>query len=103
MRSWIVLGLFGLAVWAQTGEAEPRSAVYYSNVRQVLVLTGEEPAPGDRVEVVDLIGRRVAVLPVSAALPAEVSLPALPEGLYYARWISEGGRLRAVRRFSVQR
>ncbi len=103
MRSWIVLGLLGLAVWAQTGETEPRSAVYYHSMRQVLVLTGEEPAPGDRVEVVDLIGRRVAVLPVGATSPAEVSLPDLPEGLYYARWIAENGRIRAVRRFSVQR
>lgn len=103
MRVWILLGLFGLAAWAQLGEAESRPTVLYHSTRQVLVLIGEEASPGDRVEVVDLIGRRVAVVPVTASPPAEVALPALPEGLYYARWIAENGRVRAVRRFSVQR
>lgn len=103
MRMWLLFGLFGLAVWAQSGELEARPALIYHSARQVLVLVGEEASLGDRVEVVDVIGRRVAVLTLAAAPPAEVTLPALPEGLYYARWISENGRIRAVRRFSVQR
>ncbi|MCS7152716.1 MAG: hypothetical protein N2253_05400 [Bacteroidia bacterium] len=105
MRMWFVLLWLGLVVWAQTPEVEPRLSLHYDGSRQVLVLSADAIAPSDRLEILDLIGRRVRLFvlssPVSEGLT--VSVADLPEGLYYARWITEQGRVRAIRRFSVSR
>lgn len=106
MRMWILLWSFGLAVWAQSLEGEPRMMLHYDGVRQALILSAESNIAGERLEILDLIGRRVRVVSLPPAAASEgltVSVADLPEGLYYVRWITEGGRVRAVRRFSVSR
>ncbi|GIV24001.1 MAG: hypothetical protein N3A68_06000 [Bacteroidia bacterium] len=106
MRKWLIFLGLGLAVWAQLPLPERSSAMHYDASRNVLILVvGEERIEGDRIEVVDLIGRRVFSqgVSVSGGEAVSVPLPSLPEGLYYARWVSENGRVRAVRRFAVPR
>ncbi len=98
-----VLG-FLLGLQAQTMGPEARTSLHYNAVHHALVWNSPEaPTAGDKIEIVDLIGRRVAVLQPLPAEEGMLSLPALPEGLYYARWTTESGRIRAVRRFTVTR
>lgn len=106
MRKWLIFLGLGLAVWAQLPLAERPVTMHYDAARNALVLViGEGRIEGDRIEVVDLIGRRVfsQEVTVSGGEAMSVPLPALPEGLYYTRWVGEGGRVRAVRRFAVPR
>lgn len=103
MRLAILLLGLGLAVWAQSAGPETRSALHYDATRHALILTSSEQITlTERIEVVDLIGRRVLTLSPPSGENGTLTLPVLPEGLYYARWISENGRIRAVRRFAVQ-
>lgn len=106
MRMWILLWSFGLAVWAQSPEGEPRTNLHYDGARRVLVLSVDTEIAGERLEIMDLIGRRVRIISLPALPGSEVvSVPVadLPEGLYYVRWITENGRVRAVRRFAISR
>jgi len=99
----VVLG-FLLGLQAQTLGPEVRTVLHYDPLRHTLVwTTPEPPTAGDKIEIGDLIGRRVAVFQPLPAEEGSLPLPALAEGLYYARWTTESGRIRAVRRFSVTR
>lgn len=83
---------------------ETRTSLHYDGMRHALVWnTPEPPTAGDKIEIVDLIGRRVAVFQPLPAEEGALSLPALAEGLYYARWTTESGRIRALRRFTITR
>jgi len=106
MRMWLLILGFGLAVWAQSQDGETRTLMHYDGSRRALIISGEAINPGDRIEILDLIGRRVRSLTVSSAGSVEalsIPLTDLPEGLYYVRYISEHGRVKAVRRFAVSR
>ncbi|MCX7606306.1 MAG: hypothetical protein N2170_03435 [Bacteroidia bacterium] len=101
---YILLGaVFFLS--AQPTGPETKTILHYDATRHTLVLsTPEGGIPGDKIEIVDLIGRRVLQLSISNFSPGEtlpLPLPTLPEGLYYARWITESGKVRMVRRFAV--
>lgn len=106
MRVWLLILGLGLAVWAQSPEGESRTLIHYDGARRALVLAGEAINQGDRLEILDLIGRRVRIVILSITSTPEalsISVADLPEGLYYVRYISENGRLKAVRRFAVSR
>lgn len=106
MRVWLLALGLGLAMWAQPQDGESRTLMHYDGVRRTLSLSGEGINHGDRVEILDLIGRRVRTITLSPAGVGEtlsIPLADLPEGLYYGRYITENGRVRAVRRFAVTR
>jgi len=113
MRIWIVLGLANWVVsWAggvsiyevqgRYGDSSP--VIYYDAARHSLVL-GPVERGGDVVEVLNVIGQRVAVFTVSEPVSEHqrmvtLALPTLPSGLYYARWL-QNGQIYQVRRFSL--
>ncbi|MCX8112663.1 MAG: hypothetical protein N3E49_05635 [Bacteroidia bacterium] len=107
MRVWIFMFNLGLALWAQSSEGESRASLHYDAMRQVLILSADGVAPSERVEIVDLVGRRVRSVLLPADLTSSeswsISVADLPEGLYYVRWLTEQGRLRAIRRLSITR
>ncbi len=115
MRLWI---LFGLAAWvlAMHGKGvEPKRpgstlggdnspTIYYDAARHSLIV-GPVGRGGDIVEVLNVIGQRVATftLPESSDEPGRLislPLPNLSPGLYYARWL-QNGQIYQVKRFSV--
>lgn len=78
--------------------------LYYEPGRKALV-AGPLQKPGDVVEVLNIIGQRIAIFPLSEGQLIEgrlyvLSVGHLPEGLYYARWLS-GGEVVQVRRFVI--
>ncbi|MCS6895535.1 MAG: hypothetical protein NZZ60_05230 [Bacteroidia bacterium] len=106
MRGYILLFLLGLAGWAQSMDSEVRASIHYDESRQALIVASDQPIGPEKLEIIDLIGRRIRILALPPILSAEVvAVPVadLPEGLYYARWLTENGRVRMVRRFSVER
>ncbi|MEN3041285.1 MAG: hypothetical protein ABDH66_07090 [Bacteroidia bacterium] len=106
MRIGLLFFLFGLAGWAQSGESDPRTAIYYDEARQSLIIVADQPYSGEKLEILDLIGRRIRTMPIPQSWSSEavaISVADLPEGLYYVRWLTENGRIRAVRRFSIDR
>jgi len=115
MRLWI---LFGLAGWvlAMHGKGGARQRpgpklwgdtspmIYYDAARHSLIV-GPVGRGGDIVEVLNVIGQRVATftLPESSDEPGRLislPLPNLSPGLYYARWL-QNGQIYQVKRFSV--
>ncbi len=113
MRIWII---FGLVSWAgalyspPTGGKSPKvlgdtsPTIYYDAARHSLVV-GPVERGGDLLEVLNVIGQRVAVFtlqepPQEGGRLVTLALPNLPPGLYYARWV-QNGQIYQVRRFSV--
>jgi len=113
MRLWILFGLMG---WTLTnhgyrgehkrpklwGDTPP--TIYYDAARHSLVV-GPVSREGDIVEVLNVIGQRVAtfMLPEpsdDAGRMLTLPLPNLSPGLYYARWL-QNGQIYQVKRFSV--
>lgn len=90
----------GLAV-GQAQLARREAELHYDPSRHALIRRGEQIGEGERVVVLDLIGRRVCVLEVNTEESQLLALPELSEGLYYAHWLDGQGRLRAVRRFAI--
>ncbi len=113
MRVWILLGLMGWALTShgQVGESkrpglwgDTSPIMYYDAARHSLIV-GPVGRAGEIVEVLNVIGQRVAVftLPESSDESGRLltlSLPNLSPGLYYARWL-QNGQIYQVKRFSV--
>lgn len=104
MRWGAFIFFLGLAVRAQSVETDPPYTIVHDGGRHVITLYAEASVEGDRLEIVDLIGRRVRTIhltPVQEGDVITIPIPDLPEGLYYVRWIADNGRIRAVRRISI--
>lgn len=104
-NSFLLFGL-GLFAWAQSIEGEGKSLLYYDPTLQALIVMSDSPQSGDRIEVLNLIGQRVKVVALPSLSNREtflISVGDLPEALYYARWVNESGRTRAIRRFALTR
>ncbi len=111
MRFWILLWLAcGLSYTTLIGGKSPRGAgdtsptLYYDAARHSLVV-GPVERGGDLIEVLNVIGQRVATFTLhesgqEGGRLVSLALPSLPPGLYYARWL-QNGQIYQVRRFSV--
>lgn len=111
MRFWILFGLVGWALTNYLGESkrlglsgDTSPTIYYDAARHSLVV-GPVVRAGDVVEVLNVIGQRVATftLPESSEEPGRLltlPLPNLSPGLYYARWL-QNDQIYQVKRFSV--
>jgi hypothetical protein len=111
MRFWILLWLVcGLSHATSVGGRSPRVAgdtsptLYYDAARHSLVV-GPVERGGDLIEVLNVIGQRVATFTLhesgqEGGRLVSLSLPSLSPGLYYARWL-QNGQVYQVRRFSV--
>ncbi len=86
------------------GAGDTTPVLCYEPGRKVLVV-GPVQKPGDVIEVLNVIGQRIAIFSLSEGQSTEGRLYTfgvghLPEGLYYARWLS-GGEVMQVRRFVI--
>ncbi len=113
MRNSILLGFIGCAFMAYAGWVEEKRLglsgdttpiLYYDAARHSLVV-GPVTRGGDIVEVLNVIGQRVATFTLQEPSDESgrllvLSLPTLPAGLYYARWL-QNGQIYQVKRFSV--
>jgi len=111
MRLWILLWLVcGLSYAKPISGKTPRVAgdtsptLYYDAARHSLVI-GPVERGGDLIEVLNVIGQRVATFTLhdlgqESGRLVSLALPSLPPGLYYARWL-QNGQIYQVRRFSV--
>ncbi len=113
MRYWIIFGLLGWAVATYGGSGTLQKSgvwgdvsptIYYDVARHSLVV-GPVARSGDIIEVLNVIGQRVAIFTLQEPLEesnrlVSLSLPTLSPGLYYARWL-QNGQIYQVKRFSV--
>jgi len=109
----MIFGLIGwvLGNYGPTGDSkrpglggDTSPIIYYDAARHSLVV-GPVARAGDIIEVLNIIGQRVATftLPESSDEPTRLltlPLPNLSPGLYYARWL-QNGQIYQVKRFSI--
>ncbi|MCS6790653.1 MAG: hypothetical protein NZ580_06705, partial [Bacteroidia bacterium] len=71
-------GLFSL-LWAQSPEPEPSLFFLQEGGRYFIVLS-VDPIPTDKIEVLDLTGKRIHTFALSSENDKRYALPEMPEG-----------------------